>query len=367
MGKNKKYRNLLLLAGIVIIALIFFMLTGFGNGKQGKKEKIGFVLSGGATEEGWNGMHYRGMKAACDEAEVDLLVSENVPEFSGQCEMAVRELVDAGCNMIILSSYGYAEEVHHIAGEYPETVFYVNSSEYHAENMTSYFVKMYQARYLAGIIAGRMTETNQIGYVAAMSNNEVNRGISAFTLGVKRVNPEAEVVVTFTGAWDNEEIEKAAAEKLISNSGVDVITFHQNQSYVAEVAEQAGIYSIGYHETTQEFSDKYLTTVKCDWSLVYRELVQAFLKGNANSSENFWIGMDTGAVGLGELSDKIPENVKAEVEAAKEEILNGKEIFSGEIYDMTGKLQCGEDELISDERLLEQFDWLVEGVRIYEE
>ncbi len=367
MEKNKKYRKLLLVAGAVVIVLIFFLLTSFGREQKRKQEKVGFVLSGGATEEGWNGMHYRGIKAACDEAEIDLLVSENVAEFSGQCEMAVRELTDAGCQLLILSSYGYAKEIHHIAEEYPDRAFYVNSSEYHAKNMTSYFVKMYQARYLAGIIAGMMTENNQVGYVAAMSNNEVNRGISAFTLGVKRVNPEAEVVVTFTGAWDDEKKEKSAAEKLIYEEKVDVITFHQNQSYVVEVAEQAGIYSIGYHETTQDFSDKYLTEVKCDWSLVYRELVQAFLKGHANSSENFWIGMDTGAVGLGELSEKVPKKVEAEVKKAMEEILNGKEIFSGEIYDVTGKLQCGEDELISDERLLEQFDWLVEGVRIYEE
>lgn len=367
MEKSKKYRIPLLLAGVIVIMLLFLILIGFGNEKQEKKIKVGFVLSGGAAEEGWNGMHYRGIKEACDEANVDLLVSENVEEFSGQCEMAVRGLASAGCEMIILSSYGYAEEMYHIAGEYPELVFYVNSSEYHAENMTSYFVKMYQARYLSGIIAGMMTENNQIGYVAAMSNNEVNRGISAFTLGVKRVNPDAEVVVTFTGSWDDEEQEKAAAGKLIEKADVDVITYHQNQTYVAETAEQAGIYSIGYHESKHDFSDNYLTTVKCDWSLVYRELVQAFLKGEANSVENFWIGMDTGAVGVTEYSSKIPENVKAEVEAAKEEILGGKEIFSGVIYDRNGKLQCGENELISDERLLEQFDWLVEGVRIYEE
>lgn len=367
MEKSKKYRNLLLVAGGVIMVLLFFMLIGVGNGKQKDNKKIGFVLSGGATEEGWNGMHYRGMKKACDEAEVDLLVSENVPEFSGQCEMAIRELTSAGCEMLVLSSYGYAKEAHHIAEEYPDTVFYVNSSEYHAENMTSYFVKMYQARYLAGIIAGMMTKANQIGYVAAMSNNEVNRGISAFTLGVKRVNPEAEVVVVFTGTWDDETLEKTAAEKLIQKAGVDVITYHQNQSYVAEVAEREGIYSIGYHESPQKFSDNYLTTVKCDWSLVYRELVQAFLKGKANSVENFWIGMDTGAVGLSELSKNVTKEVREKVEDATKEILNGKEIFSGVIYDTNGNQQCGEDELISDERLLEQFDWLVEGVKIYEE
>lgn len=367
MGKNnKKYRWILLAAGGVVILLIFFLLLGYKGEEKEHQEKIGFILSGGATEEGWNGMHYRGMKAACDNAKTDLLVSEYVSEFSGQCEMAVRELEAAGCNMIVLSSYGYSEEVHELVREYPNVVFYGNSSEYHEENLTSYFIKMYEARYLAGIIAGRMTKNNQIGYVAAMNNNEVNRGISAFTLGVRRVNPTATVNVIFTGTWDDEETEKAAANKLVKEVGVDLLTYHQNQTYVVEVAEEAGIYSIGYHESTQQFSERYLTAVKCDWQQVYKELIQEFLRGKANSVENFWVGMETGAVGLDEYSALIPGRVQKEVETVKKEILNGKEIFSGVIYDMEGKLQCDKDELISDERLLEKFDWLVEGVRIYE-
>lgn len=367
MGKTKKYRALLMIAGIAVILLIFFLLIGYEGETKERSEKIGFILSGGATEEGWNGMHYRGMKDACDLVGVDLLVSEYISEYSGQCEMAVRELEDAGCNMIVLSSYGYSEEVHDLVMEYPEVVFYGNSSEYHEKNLTSYFVKMYQARYLAGIVAGMMTENNQIGYVAAMSNNEVNRGISAFTLGVRSVNPEAVVNVVFTGTWDDETKEKAAAKKLVENAGVDLLTYHQNQTYVVEVAEEAGIYSIGYHESTRQFSDRYLTAVKCDWQQVYSSLVQEFLKGKANSVENFWIGMDTGAVGLSEFSSMVSGEIKKKVNTAMKDILNGKEIFSGVIYDTEGKLQCDENELISDERLLEQFDWLVEGVKLYEE
>lgn len=367
MGKTKKYRLVLLLAAVLVLALIFFMVIGFGKDGEKEKVKIGFVLSGGVTEEGWNGMHYRGIKEACDKAGVELMVAEHVSEFSGQCELVIRDLISEGCSMLILSSYGYAEEVHHIAAEFPEIVFYVNSSEYHAENMTSYFVKMYQARYLSGIVAGMMTETNQIGYVAAMNNNEVNRGISAFALGVQRVNPDAVVTVKFTETWDDKEKETIAAEQLIQNVGVDVLTYHQNQTYVIEAAEKAGIYSIGYHESEQEFSDYCLTTVQCDWSMVYKELLQRFLRGKANQEENFWIGLDTGAVELAEYSQMVPDKVKKEVENAAKEILNGKEIFSGVIYDIAGKLQCGEDELISDERLLEQFDWFVKGVSFYEE
>lgn len=367
MGKNKKYRVFLIIVGLVVIAVIFFLLIGYKGSNKKNRERIGFILSGGAMEDGWNGMHYQGMKGACEQTDVELFVSEYVSEFSGQCEKAVYELEAEGCNMIVLSSYGYSEEVHDLVRQYPEVVFYGNSSEYHEPNLTSYFVKMYQARYLAGIVAGMTTRNNQIGYVAAMNNNEVNRGISAFTLGVKRVNPEATVNVIFTGTWDDRAKEKEAAGKLIENVGVDLLTYHQNQAYVVEAAEEAGIYSIGYHESNQTFSDRYLTAVKCDWQQVYKELVQEFLKGKANSVENFWIGMDAGAVGLAEYSPLVSEEICNEVEKVTKEILSGKEIFSGVIYDIEGNLQCGENEIISDERLLEQFNWFVEGVKLYEE
>lgn len=364
MGRNKKYQRILMIAALVIVAVLFSMLFGISYGNK-NKEKIGFIMSGSRTDEGWNGKHYQGIMKAGEEAGAKILVEENVAEFSGQCEIAVKRLAKKGCGMLILSSYNYSEEIYHLAEEYPELSFYVNSSEYHAENMTSYFVRMYQARYLAGIVAGMMTKTNQIGYVASMSNNEVNRGISAFTLGVRRVNPEAEVVVIFTGSWENESAEKMAAETLIEEADADVLTYHQNKSFVIEAAEQKGVYSIGYQSETR-FSEKNLVTVCCDWSLVYKELVKAFLKGRANATDNFWIGMETGAVGLSPFSECVSQEAAKEVEKATQEILSGKAVFSGVIYDTEGRQQCGENEIISDEYLLEHFDWLVEGVKLYE-
>lgn len=364
MGRNKKYQRLLLAAALVVIAALFSLLFGLTYGNS-SKAKIGFIMSGSCTDEGWNGEHYQGIMKAGEEAGVRVLVEENVAEFSGQCEDAVKRLAQKECGLLILSSYNYSEEIYQMAEAYPEISFYVNSSEYHAENMTSYFVKMYQARYLAGIVAGMMTKTNQIGYVAAMSNNEVNRGISAFTLGVRRVNPEAEVAVMFTGSWEDETAETAAAETLVEEVDADVLTYHQNKSYVIEVAEQKGVYSIGY-QSEHRFSEKNLTAVCCDWSLIYKELVQAYLKGRANATDNFWLGMETGAVGLAELSACVSQEAVAEVEKATQEILSGKAIFSGIIYDTEGRQQCGEDEIISDECLLEHFDWLVEGVTLYE-
>ena len=203
--------------------------------------------------------------------------------------------------------------------------------------------------------------------MAAMENNEVNRGISAFALGVRRVNPDAEVVVSWSGEWDNEEKEKQAAYDLIHEEQADVLTCHQNRANVVEVAEAEGIYSIGYHIAPETHSDKNLTTVECRWSLVYEEIIRAYLVGKGNRKDNYWIGLEADAVGLAAYSAEVSEEAVREVEQAKQEILSGWDVFSGKIIDNNGTLRCGEKETISDEVILEQFDWFVEGVRIYEE
>jgi basic membrane protein A len=364
--ENKKKGNVLILLAFLIFLLILFSIHFAGTGKDNSK-KIGFILSGSRDEYGWNGMHYNGFKSSCEKLGVQMLIKENVKEFTGECEKAIRELVEEGATMIVLSSYGYSQEVYDLVQEYPEIVFYGNSSEYHSKNLTSYFARMYQARYLAGIVAGMKSQTNEIGYVAAMENNEVNRGINAFTLGVKRVNPDAKVHVIWTNTWDDEETETLAAKTLIEERSVDVLTYHQNQDYVAKEAERHGVYSIGYHVPLEEMSSKYLTSVVCNWSILYEEIIKQFLQGKANSIDNFWIGIDKDVVGLSEFSDEVTPQIVDEIEKAINEMHMGHDVFSGEIYDNKGQIHCEENEIIRDEVLLEQFNWFVEGVEIYEE
>ena len=365
MNKNRARVLVAACACCVVLAIVAVILFVGKEEKNGTK--IGFIMTGSSEEHGWNGMHYDGVKAACEKLGGKLLIREHVKEFSGDCIKAIHELAEEGVGMIILNSYGYSEEAKEVVKEYPQIVFYVNSSEYHDVNMTSYFARMYQARYLAGIVAGKMTVTGKIGYVAAMENNEVNRGINAFTLGVKRVNPTAEVVVQWTGDWDNAEKEKQAAHDLIRNEQADVLTYHQNQANVIEVAESEGVYSIGYHLAPESASANNLTTVNCRWNLVYEEIIRAYMVGKGNVDENYWIGLEAEAVGLSEYSEAVTDEVKQEVEVAKQEIISGRDVFSGLILDNEGRLRCGEKEAISDQVILENFDWFVEGVRIYEE
>lgn len=364
--RSKMKRILLIILAFFVLGVIFWSIFFFGK-KEEDIVKIGFILSGSCEEKGWNGIHYQGYKAGAEKLGIQMLIKENVKEYSGECKEAIHDLVKQGATMIILSSYGYSEEALDVVRQYPQIVFYGNSSEYHAQNLTSYFARIYQARYMAGIVAGMTTKTNQIGYVAAMENNEVNRGINAFTLGVKRVNPEATVHVVWTNSWDNEQLERQATKNLIEKRDADVITYHQNQDFAAREADENGVYSIGYHVPSTELSSKYLTTVVCNWEILYEEIMKQYLQGKANSVENYWIGLEHDAVKLTEFSAEVSAEVLLELEKAKKQIEEGMDVFSGVIYDNEGVMRCDEGEIIRDKVLLEQFDWFVEGVKFYEE
>lgn len=363
--KNKT-KQILLLVLIPVILIIIIVSIIFTGKEEKDLPKVGLVLTGTKADSGWNSGHYEGAKYACDKLGAELIVIENVPEDGKKCEEAIRKLAKEDVAMIILSSYAYPMLVKDVIAEYPDIAFYGSSAEFTADNMTSYFGRMYQARYLAGIVAGMKTDSNQIGYVASMPNAEVNRGINAFTLGVKSVNPDATVYVMWTGSWENESSEIESTERLISEIGTDVITYHQNQHYVAQTADKAGVYSIGYNEEVNGLSDKYLTAAVWNWKALYYQIVRELMLNETNTVRRHWFGMDTGVVELSEFSSYVAEEVILKVETAKQEFLSGKDVFFGVVYDNTGELRCDVGETISDEILLNQLDWYVDGVVIYE-
>ncbi|MBQ6814525.1 MAG: BMP family ABC transporter substrate-binding protein [Lachnospiraceae bacterium] len=363
--KNKKRTQALLLGLVAVIVIIIIVIIALLGQENEDAPKVGLVITGSIDDDGWNGVHYQGVLYACDKIGTELLVKENVSEEGAECQKAIEELVEEGASMIILSSYGYPTIAKETIDRYPDVAFYGISAEYYADNMTSYFGRMYQARYLAGVLAGLKTENDNIGYVAAMANNEVNRGINAFTMGVKSVNPEASVNVIWTGSWDDKEKEVSATNTLIKEKNVDVITYHQNQPNVAITADAAGVYTIGYNEQAEGLSEKYLTAAVWDWKKLYYQIVREFVQGEANNVKRHWFGIDTEVVKLSEYSSYVTEEEKQAVAQAMENVFAGMDIFSGKIYDNNGELRCDDGESISDDILLEKMDWYVDGVVIY--
>ncbi len=357
---------MLLVAAALVLLAVIVLIAVFGF-KADKELKVGLILTGSATENGWNGVHYNGVVYACDKLDTALIVKENVEEGNGRCAEAIHELVKEGAQMVILSSYAYPSEVKDVIKNYPDVAFYAISSEYAADNLTSYFGRMYQARYLAGIIAGMKTQSNSIGYVAAMPNSEVNRGINAFALGVRSVNPDADVYVSWTDSWDDSEKEIAATNALMTDKNADVMTYHQNQHHVALTADESGVYSIGYNEKAEGLSDRYLTAAVWDWNSLYYQIIREFAQGQPNSVARHWFAIDSGVVGLSEFSSLVDGDAEQAVVSAKNKLCGVNDVFSGVIYDNNGELRCSEEESLSDETLLTNMDWFVDGVVIYNE
>lgn len=355
------------IAGVVaytLLLLLLLLILSLGYEKPQVREKVGFITVGSVEDSGWNAMTYQGLTEACEKLGLELLVRDQVPESGGRCLQAVEELVGQGAGIIVLNSYGYGEEMRDRLTDYPDVAFYSAATDYEADNLTKYTIRMYQARYLSGIVAGMETETGRIGYVAAMRQNEVCRSIDAFTLGVRRVNPDAVVEVYWTGDWDDEEKEMSAAGRLIRN-GADVLTYHQDRPYVISAAEEAGVCSIGYYQAVKNASDRYLTCAECDWAPLFKRLLQDHLRGQRGGSSD-WLGLESGVVRLTEYSPMVSRETRDAVEAAERELLSGRDVFTGVIYDNEGNLRCGEGEAISDDTLQHGMDWLVEGVEVYE-
>lgn len=365
---GEKILKILPVFGIIIaLTIIYFVTFKLDNEVENNHEKVGFIITGDVRQKGWNGSHYNGIKKACEDLNLQLLVHENIPENSGKCPEAVKDLISQGAKIIFLMSFNYPKEVHDIMEENPNIYFVGVSTLEKSKNFTSCFARMYQGRYLSGVLAGMKTKTNKVGFVAAMKNSEVIRGINAFALGVQRVNPNAKVYAIFTGAWKDEKIEEKNAEILIKNYNADVLTYHQNEDTTGKVAEKFDVDFIAYNAILENYSDHYLASVICNWDLFYKEILLKHLKGELSAMRNYWIGTQQGAINLSQYSNSVSDVMRLNLNAIRNELVDSKNlIFAGEIYDNEGNLRCEENQAISDYELLRNVHWFVRGVEVVE-
>ena len=334
--------------------------------EEGITVKAGFIFNAPPGEEGWPFAHNQGRLALEHELGIETIFVDSVAE-NIDCENVMRDMIDQGCNVIFACSYGYMDWMYKLAPEFPEVYFFHCSGYLTADNMSAYFGRMYQPRYLSGIAAGLRTESNQIGYVAAMDIPEVRRGINAFTLGVLSVNPDAEVDVVWTNTWYDPAKEKAAAIELL-NRGCDVIAQHQDTTapQIAaqeRMAEGTNAWCVGYHSSTVSAApDSYLTAPIWNFSDYYVAEVKKIMDGTWTSS-NYWGSMEDGIVLLDELTDNCAEGTAEAVAEAKAAIEDGSLIvFAGPLYDNTGELRVEEGTVMTDEEML-SINWFVQGVK----
>lgn len=358
----------------VIVAILVTLVVGIlliNSSKEDtdvtkKHTKVGFVMIGNRDDKSYNQSHYESMEKTKNALNLDVLYRESVPTDETSKEV-MEELIEDGCEIVICNSYDYGKWIYEMAEEHPEIYFFHASGITQSKNLATYFGRMYQMRYLSGIVAGLQTETNEIGYVAAFNISEVNRGINAFTLGVRSVNQDAVVHVEWSGAWTEDEAVENATNKLFDNYNIDVIAMHTDSVRALEMAEERGIWSIGYNvDNSEAFPNTFLTAPVWQWENYYEPYILKCLQGKFRG-ENYWEGTSTGVVSLAEITENAKPEIKEVVEQTMNKMENGFfDVFYGPIVDVNGVVRIQEGENMSDEAMLNNFDWYVEGVLMHE-
>ncbi len=364
MHRIKEFIPLLLLLAAV------FVFCGCGTDKAVQMEepadaeelKVGFVYVGPVGDAGWSYAHDQGRLYL--EENVDGIVTvfaESVLE-GPDAQKVMIEMVEQGCRVIFATSFGYMNAVINVAEKYPGVIFEHCSGYKTASNVANYFGRMYQPRYLTGIAAGMKTESNIIGYVAAFPIPEVVRGINAFTLGVRSVNPGARVHVAWTNTWYDPPLEKETALGLL-DLGADVIAQHQDTPGPQQAAEERGAWGISYNSDMRDFAPQAtMTGPVWNWGPYYVDVVKSVMDGTWERHE-YWGSMADGIVDIASFNDNVVgEDIKEAVLGARELILSGElKIFDGPINDQNGDVKLPEGASMTDGEKL-SFDWFVEGV-----
>ena len=356
--------------GAFILAAVLLVVAGCGGEPEqadpepevssGTPVKAAFVYVSPVGDAGWTLAHDKGRQAIDALDYVETAYTEAVPE-GADAERTISQYVRQGYNLIFTTSFGYMDPTITVAKGAPDVTFMHCSGFKTADNVGTYFGRMYQPRYLTGMIAGKMTTSNILGYVAAHPIPEVIRGINAFALGARSVNPKAQVRVVWTQTWYDPAKEREAGESLL-DVGADVIAQHQDTPAPQQAAQDRQRYSIGYNSDMSGFAPKaHLTAPIWNWEVIYRKVADEVHNGTW-SSYQYWGGLGDGVVDLAPYGEMVPQEVRDMVEAKKAEIVaGGWDVFTGPINDNAGEERVAEGETMSDEDML-GMSFLVEGV-----
>ncbi len=304
---------------LLVVALTVTCFSGSGWAEE-KQVKAAFVYVSAVGDHGWSYAHDLGRKYMEEQLGVETAYTENV--FGPDIERVIRGYAQKGYDMIFTTSFEYMDPTLEVAADFPDIVFEHCSGFKTAENAGNYFGRIYQGRYLTGLVAGKMTQSNVLGYVAAHPIPEVIRGINSFTKGVRETNPDAVVKVVWTGSWYDPAKEKEAALSLIS-AGADVIAQHQDSPAAQEAAQDNKVYAVGYNQDMSNFApDAHLTAPIWRWEVYYEQVVNDVKNGTWESA-SYWGGLKEGVVDISAFGDMVPQDVQDMVMARRQEIIDG--------------------------------------------
>lgn len=334
--------------------------------------KIGVLYIGSASEtSGYTYAHEIGIQGMANNiglSDNQIVRKESVSDSDEKAiKAALQDCVDKKCNVIFTTSWGYMNQTEEFAEKYPD-IYFANATGYlsNGKNFTNYFGRIYQTRYLSGIVAGLKTKTNKIGYVSAMGtdNSECTGGVDAFAIGVESVNKAAKVKVAVTNSWYAPDDEKKASDALIA-AGCDVLAQHCDTTAPQEASQDNGTWSIGYNsDMSKETPKATLTSVIWNWSAYYTSYISSIINASYDG-KNYYGGMKENLVSLTELSSLCESDTADKIKEAKENIISGKfGVFDGVLKTNTGKTVGKEGKTLDDATITGKINWYYYNVSL---
>lgn len=334
--------------------------------------KIGVLYIGSASEtSGYTYAHEIGIQGMANNiglSDNQIVRKESVSDSDEKAiKAALQDCVDKKCNVIFTTSWGYMNQTEEFAEKYPD-IYFANATGYlsNGKNFTNYFGRIYQTRYLSGIVAGLKTKTNKIGYVSAMGtdNSECTGGVDAFAIGVESVNKAAKVKVAVTNSWYAPDDEKKASDALIA-AGCDVLAQHCDTTAPQEASQDNGTWSIGYNsDMSKETPKATLTSVIWNWSAYYTSYISSIINASYDG-KNYYGGMKENLVSLTELSSLCERDTEDKIKEAKENIISGKfGVFDGVLKTNTGKTVGKEEKTLDDATITGKINWYYHNVSL---
>jgi len=371
-----KLNKFVILLGVaVVVGLAFIMSSEKASEKvmgvaDDKKVKVGFVYLTTPGDHGWTYAHEVGrqdvIKHFGDKVETTFV--ENVPE-GPDATRVIRDLAKQGNDIIFTTSFGYMDPTLKVAKEFPEVKFDHITGYKRAPNMATGNIRFYEGRYVQGVVAGLMTKSNKIGYIASFPIPEVIQGINAFGLGLRSVNKDAEVSVIWVNTW-YDPVKEADAAKVHVAEGADILAQHTDSPAMLQTAEKAGVYGFGQSSDMKAFAPKaQLFSSVNNWGPYYVSQIQALMDGSWTTGDgpdhwagNTWAGMADDFLVLTPF-ENMPADVAKAAQKAADDIKSGtNKIFTGPIRDNTGAEKVPAGKTLNDGELFTTLDYYVEGV-----
>ncbi len=345
-------------------------LGGFGITRAFAEDKVkmGFIYVGPRDDYGYNQAHFEGKSAVAKQAWVKAFDEENVPETIEVIKTMESMINLDGAQVVFPTSFGYFPHILKIAEKYPKVMFLhcggLWDASKHPKNVGSYFGYIDEPMYLAGIVAGHMSKSGKLGYIAAIPIPQVLRNINSFTMGARSVNPKITTNVVFTGGWAN-PVKEAEASNSMIDQGIDVLTCHvDSPKVVVETAEKRGVMCCGYHTNQAVLAPKgFLTGAEWNWSKVYADYAE-MIKSGKTIPNLVRGGIKEGVVKSSPYGASVSEKARKQADDARAKFMDGSMVvYKGPVKDNKGNvvIAAGKEYKQTD-IWLESMDWLVEGV-----